>query len=68
MNGDRPSEVLEHEEISGLLPWYVNGTIAERDRQRLESHLDACASCRADLLVERRIHRSMSARAAGRAG
>jgi hypothetical protein len=61
MSSHRPGEFPEHQEISELLPWHVNGTLAEHDRQRLESHLEVCAVCRADLLVERRIHRSMSA-------
>jgi hypothetical protein len=64
MSSHRPRERPEHQEFSELLPWYVNGTIAEQDRLKLESHLEACAVCRADLLVERRIHRSMSAESA----
>lgn len=49
----------EHTEVSGLLPWYVNGTIAEGERPRVEDHLRACASCREDLVHEQRLYEAM---------
>src|SRR6202021_2121702 len=33
----------EHREVSALLPWYVNGSIGEQDRQRVDPTLSACA-------------------------
>jgi anti-sigma factor RsiW len=51
---------VPHEEISSLIPWYVNGTIGDLDRQRLDQHLPACAACRDDVLLERRVHASMA--------
>lgn len=62
MKYDRSSEeMLDHEAISALIPWYVNGTIDELDRQRVDVHVRACAVCRDDLSLERRIHQSMAA-------
>jgi hypothetical protein len=45
-----------HEVISALMPWYVNGTISELDRQKADSHLRACAACREELLQERCVY------------
>jgi anti-sigma factor RsiW len=50
------AESREHEAITLLLPWYVNGTVSALDRQRVDAHVAACAACRNDLEFERRIH------------
>ena len=52
--------VHEHEETSALIPWYVNDTIGDADRQKVESHLPTCARCREDLLQERRVYEQMA--------
>lgn len=49
-----------HEEISALIPWYVNGSIGEADRQRVDAHLTQCAQCRGDMALERRVYAGMS--------
>jgi hypothetical protein len=54
-------DAREHGEISALLPWYVNGTISELDRQRVDAHLPACADCSNDLARELYVYRSMTA-------
>jgi len=51
----------EHDGISELIPWYVNGTIGAIDRQKLDAHFLSCAACRDEMLEERRIHQAMSA-------
>jgi hypothetical protein len=56
--------MTEHEDVSALIPWYVNGSISELDRQRVDSHLCACGICRDDLLVEYRVYRAMAAETA----
>lgn len=58
--GRRNPAACGQQEISALLPWYVNGTIGEQDRERVDAHLILCASCRADLARERHICRSMT--------
>lgn len=51
----------EHEEVFGLFPWYLNGTIAEPERQKVDEHVRICAACRDQLARERDIYRAMSA-------
>lgn len=50
----------EHAELTELLPWYVNGTLAVGERQRLERHLEGCATCRQDLELEQHIAGALS--------
>ena len=44
----------DHDKLAELLPWYVNGTLDQAERQRVERHIDECAECRedADLLAD----------------
>jgi anti-sigma factor RsiW len=51
----------EHEEVFELLPWYLNGTLAETERQKVDKHVSVCAACRDHLAREREIYRSISA-------
>ena len=65
MTHDRRIEnSAEHHEVSELLPWYVNETLAERDRQRVDAHVGVCASCREDLAAQRRICQAIEAQPA----
>jgi hypothetical protein len=57
----RSGEARMHEEISMLIPWYVNGSVSEIDRQRVDAHLLQCAQCRNDLTLERGVYEGMSA-------
>jgi Putative zinc-finger len=57
----RSSDAREHQMISSLIPWYVNGSIGEHERQRLDAHLLLCAHCRDDLAQERRVFEGMNA-------
>jgi hypothetical protein len=45
----------EHQEVSALIPWYVNDTLDEHERARVNAHVGECASCRDDLAVNQRI-------------
>jgi anti-sigma factor RsiW len=45
----------EHHEVSALIPWYVNDTLADNERQRVDAHVVTCAVCRDDLAVHSRI-------------
>jgi Putative zinc-finger len=47
--------------ISALIPWYVNGSIDESERRRIDLHLSECALCRDDLVQERRVYQGMTA-------
>jgi len=61
MNHPNSTPATEHEEISHLIPWYVNGTIGPIDREKLDAHFLTCAACRDEMREERRIHEAMSA-------
>ena len=56
----RGGDARMHDEISLLIPWYVNGSIGEGDRQRVDAHLTQCARCREDMVLERRVYAGMS--------
>ena len=49
-----------HLDISALIPWYVNGSIGERDRQRVDEHMALCVHCRNELARDRWIHDRMT--------
>ena len=44
-----------HDEAEELLPWYATGQLDAPDRTRVEAHLSACAECRDQLALERRL-------------
>ena len=44
-----------HEDVDGLLPWYVNGTLSAAEREYVEEHLSDCADCAQELAALRRI-------------
>jgi anti-sigma factor RsiW len=54
----------EHHEVFALLPWYVNSTLEEADRLRVEAHLDNCTICREDLAAQQRICEAIEAQPA----
>jgi len=43
-----------HQRIWELLPWYANGSLAERERERVEAHLAACPRCQEEETICRR--------------
>jgi anti-sigma factor RsiW len=34
-----------HQEVLELLPWFVNGTLNERDQSKVNEHLEGCGEC-----------------------
>jgi anti-sigma factor RsiW len=60
MTDRRISTACEHEELTVLIPWYVNGSIGEDERLRLDAHLVACANCRDALAQERYVYRGVN--------
>jgi len=51
----------EHREVFDLIPWRVNGTLGERDRERVDAHVAECEECRRELASERRLCEEMAA-------
>ena len=54
----------EHHEVSALIPWYVNDTLEDHQRERVDSHVSACALCRNDLGVHKAIFEGIGAQPA----
>jgi hypothetical protein len=54
----------EHQEVSALIPWYVNDTLADHERQRVDAHVGACVPCRDALAVHKRIFEGIDAQPA----
>ena len=50
-----PSEINRHDDTEELLPWYVTGQLQADERALVEQHLSACAHCRRQLELERRM-------------
>ena len=51
----------DHDEVQGLLPWYVTGQLEFADKAKVEAHLAACAECQADLRFQRRLDEEIDA-------
>ena len=50
-----------HQDMWELLPWYVNETLPEDERVRVEAHLATCTACQAELLRCRALARAVRA-------
>jgi hypothetical protein len=44
-----------HRQVGELLPWYVNGTLGGREREKVEDHLAGCPACQAEERACRRM-------------
>jgi len=44
-----------HRQSWELIPWVINGTASDADRQTLEAHLQSCSDCRAELEFQQRL-------------
>jgi Putative zinc-finger len=63
-NNRRFENSAEHQEVSALIPWYVNDTLADPERQRVDAHLVSCTVCRDDFAVSKRIFEGIDAQPA----
>jgi anti-sigma factor RsiW len=63
-NNRRSENSAEHQEVSGLIPWYVNDTLSDTERQKVDAHVGSCAVCRDDLAVHKRILEGINAQPA----
>lgn len=54
------SDDRDHRELSALIPWFVNGSLGEQDRRRLDAHLLQCESCRGELAQDQRVYQGMT--------
>jgi hypothetical protein len=60
----RSENSAEHQEVSALIPWYVNDTLADSERQRVDAHVGSCAVCRDDLAEHKRLFEGINAQPA----
>jgi anti-sigma factor RsiW len=63
-NNRRSENSAEHQEVSALIPWYVNGTLADPERHRVNVHVGSCAVCRDDLALHKRLFEGIDAQPA----
>jgi anti-sigma factor RsiW len=63
-NNRRSENSAEHQEISALIPWYVNDTLADPERHRVNVHVGSCAVCRDDLALHKRLFEGIEAQPA----
>jgi anti-sigma factor RsiW len=54
----------EHRAMNELIPWYLNETLDQTARSRIDRHLAACPRCRTDIAFERAVQRSLAAQPA----
>src|SRR6185503_8889039 len=50
-----------HERVQELLPWYVNGTLDEREAREVERHLFSCPGCEKEAAQCRALAAAVSA-------
>jgi hypothetical protein len=60
----RTENSADHHEVSALIPWYINQTLDDRQRQRVDDHFKSCPPCRDDLAVQLRIYEGIHAQPA----
>ncbi len=63
MTNNRVAGDVEHQEVAGLIPWYVNSSLSESERLKVDAHIAGCAACRAEVLVEQQIFAAHQGRA-----
>jgi hypothetical protein len=56
-----PPGSIDCEAVAELLAWHANGTLGATDRAVVDSHVEACGTCRTTLALERRIVESVRA-------
>lgn len=59
MNGVDPTGA-DCQDISPLIPWYVNGTLDAEGCHRVDTHAAACEFCRSELSQDQRLYRIMN--------
>jgi hypothetical protein len=54
-----PDDVDPHQYATGLMPWYVNGTLDGAEAAKVGAHLELCAPCRRDSEAQLRLFEAM---------
>lgn len=56
---NQPHRSRDHDSIIELLPWYVNGTLDEREQSIVRRHIDECPGCREDVDALSRVQQAV---------
>ena len=56
------NDMSAHRHTWDQIPWMVNGTLPQAERQAVELHLATCADCRAEFEFQRSLAASLEAR------
>ena len=49
MSNHKEAKTKRHQEVWELLPWYVNGTLKDPDRDMVAHHISECSACADEL-------------------
>lgn len=50
---------MNHRHAWDLIPWYVNGSIADNERAGLQHHVERCTACREEIEAQRMLLQTM---------
>jgi hypothetical protein len=50
---------MNHQQVIELLPWYVNTTLGQQERDRVEAHLRECGECARELEQMRELRQAV---------
>ncbi|HXC57830.1 MAG TPA: zf-HC2 domain-containing protein [Steroidobacteraceae bacterium] len=50
---------MNHRNAWDLIPWFVNGSIADNERAGLQHHVEGCAACREEIEAQRLLLQTM---------
>jgi len=53
---------MNHRHAWDLIPWFVNGSIADSERSGLQHHVEDCAACREEIETQRALLQAMKIR------
>jgi anti-sigma factor RsiW len=59
MGTNQAREERQHQRISELIPWYVNGTLEAAERQAVEAHAAVCPRCQEELAAAAQLARAI---------
>lgn len=54
-------DVISHNEVEMLLPWYAAGQLSDSEAERVTAHLAACDQCLDELNIERMLRETIAA-------
>src|SRR6185369_756278 len=61
LTGRQPAAefAMNHRNAWDLIPWFVNGSIADNERAGLQHHVEGCAACREEIEAQRMLLQTM---------